>query len=42
MLGFSDKANLNDSHVRPVYFAATKLTATEETMVRALVKRAIG
>src|SRR5262245_44126717 len=30
MLGFSDRANLDDGAMWPVYFALTKLTTTEE------------
>jgi len=41
-LGFSDKANLDDGSMWPVAFALKKLTATEEAMISALVKRAVG
>lgn len=40
MLGFGDKANLDDGHMWPVYFAVTELTATEEARIVALLKRA--
>jgi len=40
--GFSDKANLDDGSMWPVAFALKKLTATEEAMISALVKRAVG
>ena len=41
-LGFSDKANLDDGHLWPVYFALTELTAAEEATIVALLKRAAG
>jgi uncharacterized protein YdhG (YjbR/CyaY superfamily) len=40
MLGFSDKANLDDGNMWPVYFALTKLTAADEARIGDLVKRA--
>jgi uncharacterized protein YdhG (YjbR/CyaY superfamily) len=40
--GFSDKANLDDGSMWPVAFALKKLTITEEAMISALVKRAVG
>jgi uncharacterized protein YdhG (YjbR/CyaY superfamily) len=40
--GFSDKANLDDGSLWPVAFALKELTATEEAMISALVKRAVG
>ncbi len=39
-LGFSDAANLDDGAMWPNAFALTKLTATEEKKIRALVKKA--
>ncbi len=39
-LGFSDKAHLDEGTVRPVAFALTELTATEEARIAELVKRA--
>ena len=41
-LGFSDKANLDDGHMWPTAFALTKLTATEEKRIAALVKKAMS
>lgn len=41
-LGFSDKANLDDGAVWPVAYALTKLTATEEARIRALVEQAVS
>jgi uncharacterized protein YdhG (YjbR/CyaY superfamily) len=41
-LGFSDKANLDEGGMWPTSFALTKLTRTEETKIRALVKKAIS
>ena len=41
-LGFSDKANLDEGHIWPVYFALTELTAAEEAKIVALLKRAVG
>lgn len=40
MLGFGDKANLDDGHMWPVYFALTELTATEEVRIASLLKKA--
>jgi len=42
MLGFSDKANLDEDTLWPVYYALTELTATTEAKVAALVKRAVS
>jgi hypothetical protein len=42
MLGFSDKAHLDEGSMWPVYFALKKLTPTEEAKIIALVKRAVG
>lgn len=41
-LGFGDKANLDEGHMWPVYFALTELTATEEAKIIALLKRAMS
>jgi uncharacterized protein YdhG (YjbR/CyaY superfamily) len=41
-LGFGDKANLDEGHMWPVYFALTELTATEEVRIIALLKKAMG
>jgi uncharacterized protein YdhG (YjbR/CyaY superfamily) len=41
-LGFSDKANLDDGAVWPVYYAVTELTAADEARIGALVKRAVS
>jgi uncharacterized protein YdhG (YjbR/CyaY superfamily) len=40
-LGFSGKANLDDGNMWPTDFALKKLTAAEETRIRALVKQAV-
>ncbi|MDQ2760751.1 MAG: DUF1801 domain-containing protein [Actinomycetota bacterium] len=40
--GFSDKANLDDGGMWPTDFALTKLTATEEKAIVALVKKAVS
>ena len=40
--GFSDKANLDEGAMWPTYFALTKLTRTEETRIRALLKKALS
>src|SRR5262245_47695738 len=42
MLGFSDKAKLDDGNLWPVAYSLTKLTAADEAKIAALVKRAIG
>jgi uncharacterized protein YdhG (YjbR/CyaY superfamily) len=39
-LGFSDKANLDETAMWPVEFALKELTATEEARIRTLLKRA--
>ena len=39
-LGFSDKANLDDGDLWPVYFALTDLTPAAEERIGALVKQA--
>jgi len=41
-LGFSDKANLDEVHMWPVYFALTELNAAEEAKIVALVKKAVS
>src|SRR2546429_6490485 len=40
-LGFSDKANLDEGAMWPTAFALKGLTATEETRIAALVKKAV-
>src|SRR4029450_9337699 len=40
MLGFSDKANLDDGAMWPVYFALTDLTSADDARIGALVKKA--
>ena len=40
-LGFSEKAKLDDGAMWPNAYALTKLTATEEAKITALVKRAV-
>jgi uncharacterized protein YdhG (YjbR/CyaY superfamily) len=42
MLGFNDRAQLDHGSMWPVAFAVTKLTAADETKIRALVKKAAG
>jgi uncharacterized protein YdhG (YjbR/CyaY superfamily) len=42
MLGFNDSANLDQGSMWPIAFALTKLTAADETKIRALVKKAVG
>lgn len=42
MLGFSDKANLDEGTMWPTYFALTELTADDEARIAALVKHAVG
>src|SRR5439155_26267241 len=41
-LGFSDKANLDEGAMWPVYFALKKLTAADESRLVALVKKAVS
>ena len=41
-LGFSDKANLDDGTMWPVYYALTELTAAVEARITALVKQAVS
>jgi len=41
-LGFSDKANLDEGAMWPVYYAVTELTAADEARIGALVKKAVG
>jgi len=41
-LGFSDKANLDDGTMWPVYYALTELTAATEARIGALVKQALS
>jgi len=41
MLGFSDKAKLDDGTMWPTYFALTELTAEDEAQIAALVKKAV-
>jgi hypothetical protein len=40
--GFSDKANLDEGAMWPTAFALKGLTATEEAMIAALVKKAVS
>jgi hypothetical protein len=40
-LGFNDVANLDEGNMWPIAFALKELTATEETMIGALVKKAV-
>ena len=41
-LGFSDKANLDEGAMWPTSFALKELTATEEAIIAALVKKAVS
>jgi len=41
-LGFSDKATLDEGHMWPTTFALKELTASDETKIVALVKRAVS
>jgi uncharacterized protein YdhG (YjbR/CyaY superfamily) len=40
-LGFSDKAKVDDGAMWPIQYAISKLTATEEAKITALVKKAV-
>jgi hypothetical protein len=42
MLGFSDRANLDEGAMWPVYFALTELTTADEARLGALVKKAVS
>jgi uncharacterized protein YdhG (YjbR/CyaY superfamily) len=42
ILGFSDKAHLDEGEMWPVVFALKKLTATEEKKIVELLKKALG
>ena len=41
-LGFNDGAHLDEGNMWPVRYALTKLTAAEETRIRALLKKALS
>jgi uncharacterized protein YdhG (YjbR/CyaY superfamily) len=41
-IGFSDKAKLDEGNLWPNSYALTKLTATEEARIAALVKKAVS
>jgi uncharacterized protein YdhG (YjbR/CyaY superfamily) len=41
-LGFSDRANLDEGAMWPVYYAVAELTATDEARIGALVKKAVS
>ena len=41
MFGFNDSAKLDAGSMWPIAFALTKLTAADETKIRALVKKAV-
>ena len=41
-LGFSDKANLDEGAMWPVYYALTELTAADEDRIGALVQKAVS
>jgi uncharacterized protein YdhG (YjbR/CyaY superfamily) len=40
--GFNDRAKLDEGSMWPTAFALTKLTAADETKIRALVKKAVS
>jgi hypothetical protein len=42
MLGFSDKANLDDGEMWPVYYALTDMTPDVEARIGELVKQAVS
>jgi uncharacterized protein YdhG (YjbR/CyaY superfamily) len=42
MLGFSDKASLDEGQMWPTSFALKELTAADEARIGALVKKAVG
>jgi uncharacterized protein YdhG (YjbR/CyaY superfamily) len=42
MLGFSDKANLDEGTMWPVYYALADLTAADEARIAALIKQAVS
>ncbi len=42
MLGFNDSAKLDQGSMWPIAYALTKLTAADETKIRALVTKAVG
>jgi uncharacterized protein YdhG (YjbR/CyaY superfamily) len=42
MLGFNDRANLDDGSMWPVAFALTKLTESDEAKIAKLVKQAVS
>ena len=42
MLGFSDKANLDEGTMWPTYYALTEPTADVEARITALIKTAVG
>ncbi|HEY7264277.1 MAG TPA: DUF1801 domain-containing protein [Trebonia sp.] len=41
-LGFSDRANLDDGTMWPIYYALKELTAANEAKITALVKQAVS
>jgi len=41
-LGFNQEANLDEGHMWPIAFALKELTATEESRIGALVKKAVS
>jgi hypothetical protein len=41
-LGFSDKANLDEGTMWPIYYALKELTAANEAKITALVKQAVS
>ncbi len=41
-LGFSDKANLDEGAMWPVYYALTEITAADEAKIAALVEKAVS
>jgi len=41
-LGLNNEANLDEGSMWPIAFALTELTATDESMIGALVKKAVS
>ena len=41
-LGFNSEANLDEGHMWPIAFALKELTAAEEAMIGALIKKAVS
>ena len=41
-LGFNDTAKLDEGDMWPIYYALKQLTASEESKIAALVKKAVS